>query len=89
MDAHSVRGPGSSRGVRLRTPRPGRTLRAMDGLLRSVGDGISGLVSGALAAIGSALQGMVDAVSSALPAGVLPVLGVGLALLVLWLIVKR
>jgi hypothetical protein len=61
----------------------------MDGLLRSIGDGLTGLVEGALAAIGGALSGMVDALAAALPAGSLPVLGVAGALLLLWLILKR
>lgn len=61
----------------------------MDGLLRSVGDGITGLIAGALAAIGAAVEGIGASLSAALPAGALPVLGIGLALLVLWLILKR
>jgi hypothetical protein len=65
------------------------TLRPMDGLLRSVGDGISGLIGGALAAIGNALEGILASLSTALPAGALPVLGIGAVLLLLWLILKR
>lgn len=41
----------------------------MDGLLRSVGNGITGLVSGAFDAIGGALRGIVDAGNQALPGG--------------------
>ena len=64
-----------------------RTLRAMDGLLQSIGDGLTGMIGGALAAIESALVGMGNALASALPAGALPVLGVGLLLLVgIWLL---
>ncbi len=41
----------------------------MDGLLRSVGDGITGLVGGALDAIGSAIAGIGTALGAALPTG--------------------
>jgi hypothetical protein len=61
----------------------------VDGLGRAVGDGISGLVSGALAGIMAAISGMVDAVSTALPPGALPVIGIGLLLLFVWAVVKR
>jgi len=61
----------------------------MDGLGRSVGDGIGGLVGGALDAIAAALSGTVDALGTALPAGALPVLGIAAVLLVLWLVLKR
>jgi hypothetical protein len=61
----------------------------MDGLLRSVGDGITGLVGGAIDAIRSALGGIGDALATALPAGVLPVLAVAGALVLLWLVFKR
>jgi hypothetical protein len=61
----------------------------MDGLARSVGDGISGLVGGALAAIGQALAGMVDALSVAVPAGVPPVVGIALVIVVLWWVLRR
>jgi hypothetical protein len=43
----------------------------MDGLARSVGDGITGLVGGAFDAIGSALRGIVAAGEQALPGGLL------------------
>jgi hypothetical protein len=61
----------------------------VDGFARSIGEGISGLVGGALAAIGEALSGTVGALSVALPAGVLPVLGIALLVLVLWRIIRR
>jgi hypothetical protein len=41
----------------------------MDGLIRSVGDGITGLISGAFDAIGAALRGIVNAGNQALPYG--------------------
>ena len=61
----------------------------MDGLSRSVGDGISGLVGGSLQAIGAALDGMVGALSAALPSGALPVLAVGAGFVLLWLVFRR
>jgi hypothetical protein len=61
----------------------------MDGLGRAVGDGIGGLVGGALDAIGAALSGTLDALGAALPAGALPVIGIAAALLLLWLVLKR
>ena len=41
----------------------------MDGLGRSVGNGISGLVAGAFDVIGNALRGIVNAGNQALPSG--------------------
>jgi hypothetical protein len=67
----------------------GPTLRAMDGLGRAVGDGISGLVGGAINGIGAALSGVVDALGQALPAGGLPVIGIGLVLLFILAVIKR
>jgi fructose-specific phosphotransferase system IIC component len=61
----------------------------MDGFARSIGDVIAGLMGGALSAIGQALSGMVDALSAALPAGVLPVLGIGLVAVILWRVIRR
>jgi len=61
----------------------------MDGLLRSVGDGITGLVGGAIGAIGSAASGIVNALSTALPAGAIPVIGIALVIVVLWKVLKR
>ena len=61
----------------------------MDGFARSIGDGITGLVGGALAAIGGALPGTVDALATALPAGALPVLGIALVVVILWRIIRR
>ena len=61
----------------------------MDGLGRAIGDGIGGLVGGAMDAVGSAIAGAIGALGAALPAGSLPVIGIAVALLLLWLIVKR
>jgi hypothetical protein len=43
----------------------------MDGLGQAVGNGITGLVSGAFDAIGAGLRGVVDAGERALPNGLL------------------
>lgn len=60
----------------------------MDGLLRSIGDGITGLVGGALDAVGAALSGMGQAAGSALGPFAIPV-AVGGALVLAWLVLKR
>lgn len=61
----------------------------MDGLVRSIGNGISGLVEGAFDAIGAALRGVVDSLSAALPAGAFPVLLLLLGFVAFWYLIKR
>ena len=61
----------------------------MDGLARSVGNGIAGLVGGAFDAIGAALRGIVDALSTALPGGLLPIVVFVLAAIGFWVLIKR
>jgi hypothetical protein len=61
----------------------------MDGLGRAIGDGIGGLVGGAMDAVGAAVSGAIGALGAALPAGALPVVGIVAALLLLWLVFKR
>jgi hypothetical protein len=61
----------------------------MDGFARSIGDGITGLVGGALTGIGGTLSGILDALATALPAGALPVLGIALVVVILWRIIRR
>jgi hypothetical protein len=61
----------------------------MDGLGRSVGDGISGLVGGVIAAFTTAVAGAGHALGSALSGGALPVIAVALVLLVLLLVLRR
>jgi phage-related protein len=63
--------------------------QAMDGLAQSVGNGITGLVSGAFDAIGAALRGIVNAGNQALPGGLF--FGVVFVLLVAaaWTLAKR
>jgi Flp pilus assembly pilin Flp len=61
----------------------------MDGLVRSVGNGITSLIAGAFDAIGAALRGIVDAGERALPNGLL--WGVVFVVLVAgaWTLAKR
>ncbi|HET7702470.1 MAG TPA: hypothetical protein VFK35_03660 [Candidatus Limnocylindrales bacterium] len=61
----------------------------MDGLLTSVGNGLTGLVGGAFAAIGQALRGIVDALSRALPGALLPAVIFVVLLVVAWQLIKR
>jgi hypothetical protein len=56
----------------------------MDGLARSVGDGISGLVGNAMQAITAGIAGIIAALEATVPGGLLAVGGVlGAALLLL------
>ena len=61
----------------------------MDGLARSVGDGITGLVAGAFAAIGAALRGIVAAGEQALPGGLLWAVVFVLLVAGAWTLAKR
>jgi hypothetical protein len=61
----------------------------MDGFLRSVGDGITGLVAGAFDVIGGALRAIVDAGNQALPGGVFFVAIFVIVAIVGWTLVKR
>jgi len=61
----------------------------MDGLSRSVGDGISGLIGNAIAGIGAAWDGALASLGAVVPPGAMPVLGVAAALVVGWLVLRR
>lgn len=61
----------------------------MDGLVRSVGDGIAGLVGGAITAIWAALSGIIDALTSVIPPGLLPIAVVGVIVLVVVMLIRR
>jgi hypothetical protein len=61
----------------------------MGGLIDSVGDGITGLISGAFDAIGAALRGIVNAGNQALPAGLFWALIFVLLLGGAWFLAKR
>jgi hypothetical protein len=61
----------------------------MDDLGSSVGQGISGLMSGAFDAIGSALRGLVAAGERALPGGLLWAVIFVIFVIVAWSLAKR
>jgi hypothetical protein len=61
----------------------------MDGLFRSVGNGISGLVEGSFQAIGDTVRGMVDAGNRALPGGVFLLVAFVIVVIVGWNLAKR
>ena len=61
----------------------------MDGLGRAVGNGIVGLVGGAMDAIGGALRGIVNAGNNALPNGLFWVFLFVVLLFGAWTLVKR
>lgn len=61
----------------------------MDGFVRSVGDGITGLVAGAFDVIGGTLRGLVDAGNRALPGGLFVVVIFVIVVVVGWSFAKR
>jgi hypothetical protein len=61
----------------------------MDGLSRSVGDGIASVVATAFDAIGGTLRFIVASANDAAPGGLLPVLVFGGLLGAAWLLAKR
>jgi hypothetical protein len=63
--------------------------RRMGGLIDSVGNGITGLVSNAFDAIGGALRGIVNAGNQALPGGLFFLLIFVLVVVVGWNLAKR
>ena len=65
------------------------TLERMDGLVGAVGNGITGLVAGAMDAIGGALRGIVNAGNQALPGGLLWAVIFVLLVIGGWTLAKR
>jgi hypothetical protein len=61
----------------------------MDGLSRSVGDGIGSVVANAFDAIGGTLRFIVASANAAAPGGLLPVLVFGGLLGAAWFLAKR
>jgi hypothetical protein len=61
----------------------------MGDFIQAIGQGISGLVEGALLAVGAILRGMVDTFSSVLPGGLLGVVVFFLLLAGAWALAKR
>lgn len=61
----------------------------MDGLLRSIGQGIVGLVQGALDAIGAVLRGLLGDAGPFLPVPLIAVVGVAIVGLLAWNVARR
>ncbi len=61
----------------------------MDGFLHTIGNGITGLVSGAFAVIGATLRGMVHALDTALPGGLLLAVVFVILVVAAWQLAKR
>jgi hypothetical protein len=61
----------------------------MDGLLRSVGNGIAGMIEGSFAVIGQVLRGTVDALNRALPGGMLAAVVFVILVIAAWQLAKR
>ena len=61
----------------------------MDGFVRTIGDGITGLVAGAFDVIGGTLRGMVDAGNRALPGGLFFAVVFVIVVIVGWNLAKR
>jgi hypothetical protein len=61
----------------------------MDGLVGAVGNGITGLVGGAMDAIGGTLRGIVNAGNQALPGGLLWAVIFVLLVVGAWTLAKR
>ena len=74
-------------GPRRLTPPP--TLNVMDGLGQAVGNGITGLVGGAMDAIGGALRGIVNVGNQALPGGLFWAVIFVLLVVAGWTLAKR
>ena len=61
----------------------------MDGLLRSVGSGLSNLVGGIFHAAGDAVRGVVHAANTALPGGIFLVVAFVVLVIVAWNFARR
>ena len=66
-----------------------RRLGVMDGLLRSVGSGIAGMIEGSFAVIGAVLRGTVDSLNRALPGGMLAAVAFVVLVVAAWQLAKR
>lgn len=61
----------------------------MGGFIEAIGQGVAGLVTGALQAIGAVLRGMVESANALLPGGLLAVVAFFGLLLGAWALAKR
>ncbi|MBI2763910.1 MAG: hypothetical protein HYX54_09220 [Chloroflexi bacterium] len=64
-------------------------MNAAGNLAQSIGDGIAGLVGGAVRALGAAIQGLVNALQSLLPGPWFLVIVVAIVVLVAWSVFRR
>ncbi len=64
-------------------------MNAAGNLLQSIGDGIVGLVDGAVRALGAAFQGVVHAAQAVLPGPWFLIVAVVVVALVIWSVFKR
>jgi hypothetical protein len=58
-------------------------------LARAIGEGISGLVAGSIAAIGAGIATMVTALQAALPGPLFPIVIGGAIVLIAWWVLRR
>ena len=61
----------------------------MDGLARSVGDGITGMVAGAFEFVGNSIRGIVSSANAVLPGGLLVAVVFVVLILFAWNLAKR
>jgi hypothetical protein len=61
----------------------------MDDLVRTISDGLAGLVSGSIAALGAAFGAIVGTLQAWLPGPLFPIALVGAGVLVYWWLFKR
>jgi hypothetical protein len=61
----------------------------MDGLVRTVGNGIAGVMATGFEVIGATLRWMVGSASNALPGFTLPIVVFGLLVAIAWVFARR
>lgn len=61
----------------------------MDGFVRGIGEAIAGLTVGLLSVVGQAINGVIAALTSAVPGGLLPIVGLVVVVLVVVAIFRR
>jgi hypothetical protein len=61
----------------------------VDGLLRAIADALGGLVAGIAAAAMAAVNGVVSALTSVVPAGLLPIVAIGFIVIALVVLFRR
>ena len=61
----------------------------MDGFVRSVGEGVGGLVAGSFSVIGQTLRGLVDTLNRTIPGGLLAAAVFLFLVIAAWQLAKR